>query len=1193
MLGVTVATSLIAGAPVYIKTLERQALNTAIDRVSDISLDIYVLAPNVQLDRTSLQRTERSLERAVQSHISDIYRGHERHLRAPLYLAGLPKQPLSTRQGQRGSRGYLQYLSNVERHVRFVEGGMATDRVSPGPGGPVVEAVLGSSSARQFGLGVDDVVTLTPSLGDPVRISARIVGIVEAIDRTDEYWQDQAGALLEPEPPDEPTESGIDIDPGDRPLALFVTREAMIEGLGNAYPGVLVTSSWFVFVDKERLKGLSDAESRSRLQGMEDQLSRSVRGSAVFSGIKKLTSDFERHSFFSSVPLLLMLSMMVMTVLYFLSMMVSYLVRSREDDVALLRSRGVSMLHLVKLNLVEGTALIGAAVALAPFIAMGAVALAGKLPYFRDITGGKALPVELHWLPFAVAAGAGLLILTLLVVPSVIGSRTGLVRHQLRSWRPPTVPFFQRHYLDVGLLVVGGLVFWELHARGHIVSGGLFKDVQVNEALLVAPALFLTGVALLFTRFFPQFVRFLSGESAMLLHLVAAATVVTLAPASALEEAREGNGLVWLVPLALLSALTVTYWATQRARRFRPRLAGLAVQGALVAAFVVLEPPATDSIRYVPTISLMAIVPAQAAFVLLNALARVSPVWVSLGLWHMARNPSQYSWLVLLLVLVTGLGIMTTTVGGTLERSRQERVLYDMATDLRVSRIGGYAAGDTDALKQRYEAIPGVTTVSLALRADGKLGPATTGNRFEVLALDSRAVPKMVWWRDDFAARPLAGIMETLRSGGSVDPVTIPGGATSIGVWVKPDRFYARLFLWMVLQDAGGVIDTVSLGGLGPPEWSLMSTEIPPGLEPPLRLISMQLFEPVSGAAGTPGAILLDDIRVTVGGDGETWVLEDFEGHTNWTVLATSMISSDSITSTTEDAYNGEMSGLFSFGKDTDRGIRGFYRSQSGTRLPIVVSSSFISSSGVGVGDGLIVDIMGRLIPAVVAGTVEYFPTMDPRGGGFVLADLDALLSHLNVLSPTSTISPNEAFIQQVAGVGNVVRDAVRAAGSPGILVRDKQSLLDSIRLDPMVTAGWRAMVLLSIGIIVLTAGIGYMTYLLSLARRSRGETGFLRCLGLSGHQLSRLLGIEHLVVAAVGIGLGTWAGFQISTLMVSSVAVTETGKPVIPPFLSSTDWGFMVPVYAALVVLFVAMLYHLTRSLRRLDLQSISRAEG
>ena len=81
-------------------------------------------------------------------------------------------------------------------------------------------------------------------------------------------------------------------------------------------------------------------------------------------------------------------------------------------------------------------------------------------------------------------------------------------------------------------------------------------------------------------------------------------------------------------------------------------------------------------------------------FLYLARLTRAAPVWMSVALWRMARSPTQYTWVILLIVLATGLALLATTVGGTLERSQRERVLYDLAADVhvadvRASRRGG------------------------------------------------------------------------------------------------------------------------------------------------------------------------------------------------------------------------------------------------------------------------------------------------------------------------------------------------------------------------------------------------------------------------------------------------------------------------------------------------------------------------
>ena len=78
-----------------------------------------------------------------------------------------------------------------------------------------------------------------------------------------------------------------------------------------------------------------------------------------------------------------------------------------------------------------------------------------------------------------------------------------------------------------------------------------------------------------------------------------------------------------------------------------------------------------------------------------------------------------------------------------------------------------------------------------------------------------------------------------------------------------------------------------------------------------------------------------------------------------------------------------------------------------------------------------------------------------------------------------------------------------------------------------------------------------------------------------------------------LGWALGTWAGFQMSTILVSSVAVTETGRQIVPPYILMTDWPFMAAIYAALVSIFLISLYSLARNMLRLDLHAISRVGG
>ena len=1196
--GIVVAATLLASAPIYLKTLERQGIDTAIDRADQSFLNIYGAAPHIVLSRDSLDSTDRAFENAISNNIQDIYRGRERFLRSPTFLAGTRINPLEPNprfpdEPPLVSRGYFQNLSNLEDHVTFVEGRMATDEVIWTGQSPRFEAVIGIAAKRTFGLRVGDTVIFTPSLSDPVRAVVEIVGMLEPTDPTEEYWQQSPNLYIDPVPLEELPDADVEVDPEEPPMALFVTRNALTDGVGVAYPGTLVSSNWFVSIDKEGLKKWDKDEARDRLADMESDVSNAMQGSAVFTGIETMLNRFERRSFFTGIPMLLLLVVMTITVLYYILMMVSYLVTSREQDVALLRSRGVGSWHLARIYGLEGLVITVVAAVIAPFLALGGIALAGKLGYFQDITLGRFLPVSLEWMPFAVSMATGALCLAIYVIPGVIGARTGLIVQKMRTARPPSEPFFHRYYIDVGLMVIGGLVFWELFSRGQIVSGGLFNDARVNEALLFAPVLLLTVVALLFMRFFPLVVRYLSGESPAIMHLLAAATFVTVGLMIVVEGLREDAGIGWVWRVAHLAAIAALYAGTWRTQRRYFFIAGMAVQAALTAYFVYSDVPSGDAAIYVPTIVLALLVPMQLLFIALRRLERAYPVWASMAIWRMSRNPLQYSWLVLLIVMVTGLGVLATTVGGTLDRSYKERVLYEVASDVRVTGIPTYFARGTDALKDRYLAIPGISSLSLAMRGRGSVGATYAGNSFDVLAVESDEFPYVTWYRDDFSERPLAQLMSLLKTGAGIPPIEVPRNADRIYVWAHPEEEYSNMYLWMALKDRYGIIDTVTFGPMERAEWTLLEARIPGRLEWPVSLVSVQIYEPSFGPAGTAGSIMLDDIQVSVPGESERYVLDDFEGASKWTPLATSMISRDVIGVTDDDVKNGRRSGIFVFGKDTDQGIRGFYRSPTGGPVPVIASSSFTERTGTRVGNALIVNILGRLIPVRIMDTVDYFPTLDPEGNGFLVADLDNLLRHLNILSPVSRISANELLLRNVPGTDDEVNAIAHSLAPRSELVHSRMQMLEEIRLDPLITAGWRAMILIAIFVIVFAATLGYVTYLLSFSGQSRAEMGFLQALGFRHRQMTSLLIAEHLVVAAIGLVIGTAAGFFMSNIMVSAVAVTENGFPVVPPYILTTDWLLMGAIYVALTFIFVAALLWLARSVAQVNLHEMTRMEG
>ena len=1139
---------------------------------------------------------ETAMRFALQDLVAETtFLGQETYVKGVPMLVDTPNDhlPISTGQGIIARLGSFVSLSNIEDHIVFDQGGMAATDITQGPRGPIIDAIVLKGVSQRTQTEIGDEFQFSPELGQREIITVRIAGFFEEDDKNSQYWR-STGALLSLDPQRQDTPFLLLSSDSLSTVPIIVAPEVMTQVLTETYPGAVVNPQWVVRIDSERLKQWSAAEARERFRAFSDAITSELPDAdPTTEFVENLTESGQLRNFYAKIPMLLLLTVILLTVLFFLGILVSYLTQSRESDSSLLKTLGATLTQLTRIYTTEGLVMVVIAVIVTPFLAYGMVAVSGVLPFFEEMNSGNLMPIRLSATPFIISFLVGLLCLAIFVVPNVLSAQGGVLLRRLQTSRPLGLPFLQRYNLDIGILVFGGLIYWELQKRGQFVSSGYFEETEVNEVLLVAPVLFLIVVTLVFMRFFPMIVRYISGESIRIVDLLVAASVIASVVGVYWRE-RGNETLDWLLPGAAAVAVLIAFWATKRYWHDRKRrYIGLAVQALLAAGFVALHPPVSGDLLTVPTWGLIAVVPTQLLFVVFTGLNRVMPVWLEIGLLHMSRNPLQYTWMILLLVLATGLGILATTVGGTLERSQIERVLFEEGADLRVT-ASLLAQGGVSEVFRKSQELEDVEHVVLGLRERGRAG----GSTVEVLAVDTSGFADVAWYRDDFSESSLPQLMDRLNPGVPTGRIPLPDDTNGIGLWVKPDPFIPGLDLYAQIANERRELQTVILNTLRTDDWQFMIGNIPDHVKPPFSLVSFHMFEPggdpkagLDAAPVTPGTLYIDDIIATVGFDNEELVLDDFEGDDlKWEAILTSAASTEIVEFSTGEMRNGSKAIAYTFSGQTTEGLRGFYPTASPGPLPVVIDSSLVREDR-DVGSTFITLVGLRWLRMKVVEVVDFFPTHDPSHGGLILTDLNNLVERANVLLNHHRIRALDLYFDLKPGSHERVGESVvEILGPQGGSVRDGQGRLEGLQLNPFVAAGWRPMTIFSPAIGVFAAAVGYLTYLLLFAKKSAVEIGSLRTLGLTRGQLLRLLGFEHLAIAAIGIGLGTWAGFQMSRLTVSPLAITETGLPVTPPFILTTDWLIMTATYVALGLLFVGALSLLNRGVGQLDLRAISR---
>ena len=1176
--GVVAAATLVSAVPVYVSSLTQLSINLEIDNLGRSGTTAFVFTNNLILTESRFQQIERIVDDAVERHILPAYDGRERILSThSLWIeVGETQEP----SGLVPPAAIIRNLTNDDSFIKLISGDHASPTVQDGPDGPIVEAVVSENVLRLYGVGVGDEVRVGVSQEAPARVTVRIVGIADntSLDGTLVYI---ASGMLNP-----PTI--YDPEFGPPPLPLFVKEEVVSDAISTTLPGMVMDAIWFIQMEPEVLKSWTGGETLHRVDEFERELNAELFGTDVSSPLHRVINGAEARAFFARVPMVLLLAVLAVTVAFYLGMMISYLVQSREDDHALIRTRGFGLTALVRVYSFEGILITATAVVLAPLLAIALVAVAGLTPHFRDLTGGDLLPIVPQIIPFIVAWVVGLLCLAAVVLPSVLTAHGGVLAQRFRAARPPVASLLHRFHLDVALLVVGGLVFWELQARGAVVSGGLFGEVDINETLLLAPVLFLIAVALLFMRLFPLFVSYVGGESPALLNVITTVSLAVFLPATVINGVRGIGVEDWPRAALALAAFGIVYWATTRAVRTPSRVLGVLLQASLLLVFYRTSLPETSSLLFWPFVALVAVVVGQPLYVLLRSLARLVPVWVSITLRHVIRRPTQYTWLVVLVVLVTGVSVLATTVGGTLEQSREDRVRHRVAGDLRVNMSRLFIGGVST-----FREMPSVSLAAEAIRTDGTFGPLN----FEVLGVNSALFHRISWYRDDFSERPLDQVVAQLRPQAGSSLAVLPEGTTGVGLWAFPAEHYQGLKINILFRDAGGQLTTVFLEDVGPPEWKLLTADVPDWLSQPVTLVAVHLHDhgDIRQRGITAGTIVVDEIHATVGDDGTTVIVEDFESSVfTWLPIIADSLDPDRLEHFTGGAYRGESSAKFTFGQQTDHGVRGLYKAPTRQFLPVVFSERLLAQSGLRLGVPTIIKLAGREIVVIVVDTVKNFPTMSERTDRFVITDVNLLLGHVNVLSSAYAQVPNEAYIRAASDDDEQVE---KLAGELGdirfIQTLDRVTLLEETNVSPAMAAGWRALAVFALVVAVGAASAGYVSYLILSDRGRRVEAAFLRSFGMSGRQLIALIAFEQLAIISIALALGTWAGFRMSLLLVSPLAESEAGGGIVPPLLTVTDLLMLGPVYAALVAVFLTILIVVSLRALRVDLGAIARMEA
>ena len=594
------------------------------------------------------------------------------------------------------------------------------------------------------------------------------------------------------------------------------------------------------------------------------------------------------------------------------------------------------------------------------------------------------------------------------------------------------------------------------------------------------------------------------------------------------------------------------------------------------------------------------------------------------GARALARNPTHFSRLILMLMLATGVGMFGATFSATLDRSFDDRARYAVGADVRASDLRAFAREGDAAFLEALDAVP-ATVASPVVRVAGSvsaLDASRAEERVEVLGVEPATFGEVAYFREDFAGQSLGAMLGTLEANAAVSEyVALPPEARQLGAWVRLADIRARMDVLAVIADARGRVVTPLLGRAAPGDpatsgWRFFATDlvdvrssrgrpVDAELTPPLALRALVvrtnsaigaqrgvvLFGPVLTsplpAEGLPRLAAAEPATEAFAGAS---VAHDFTTGGFEVLEGTSTAALADRVRAVADAPPGFASALRYEWLDTGFAprVRGLRQETDGEATLFFLSQEAATRLGLREGDAATLSVNGARLRGRLAGTFELFPTYDAndRRRGLALVAASRLIVDGNAALPSQTIRYTGAWL---ASREPAVTAAALAALDPGQLLNVEAERLRQEE-DPLIAAGWEGILAISFAAVLLLSAIGFLIYSYLTAQQRRLEFAVLRTLGFSRRQVFGVVLLEQLFVVVAGMGLGTVVGLQVGRLMMDFFSLDEQGAEVLPPFALSVSgvevalvWGILGAVFVvtlgAVALLYVRLALH--RALR------------
>ena len=378
------------------------------------------------------------------------------------------------------------FISDFDKHVK-VDGKLPAP-ADANPEDPM-EVAVSSTMADQLGFHVDEEFMTfrrvdTENGQHVVQIPIRIVGIWQPIDPKEEYWFYRQSVFDN---------------------QLFIPEASFQGRISSLLNDEIAQALWYMILDGSNIHADDVGYLVGRIETVQQQAATLLANTRLEVSPYDALNRYRVSSRLLNILLYAFSIPIIGLLLAFIGLVVGLAVGRQRNEIAVLRSRGATILQIMGIATLEASLL--GAVALAAGIPVSeAISRAiGSTRSFLNFTLQNDLRVAMTMTTLRFGLAALGVTLVAQIFPSLGAARHTIITYKQEQARTVRAPWWQRAYLDFLLLIPAGYGAYLLQKQGSIILPGQVTsgDPFNNPLLFLVPALMALALTLVVLRILP------------------------------------------------------------------------------------------------------------------------------------------------------------------------------------------------------------------------------------------------------------------------------------------------------------------------------------------------------------------------------------------------------------------------------------------------------------------------------------------------------------------------------------------------------------------------------------------------------------------------------------------------------------------------------------------------------------------